>query len=943
MIDYGSIKILLYFMLSVNAYLFVHLTIKTYVYKKIEEKIKYYEDYILENFENENSNMTIKSRIFRNSLVNVFKRVTFTFEQRKILRDIIHKNKIDEYYIKKLKSKSKLKRREATQFLAFIDESLVRKEIQSAFEKEKDYNVKMYICYAITTQKMVEMIPLMIKSLEKAPESYQKRVRSLLISYKDGLYNYILKYTSSDDHNIKKLIIEYSELYPYDILKDYLLVLIDNEDNLEIKRMAVKSLAKFYYEELYENKFLENEDVEIKKMAIEGLSQTPVKENILRISKYIAEESTYDVSIYAISRILRNVPKLIPYVVELFENESNEIIKEGYAKILSIRIEYFMYKLSTNEKEIVKDLLVKILVVGKTSELISFLNKNNIEEIEKQIIPVLKRASRENENVKKQFSQYLREDLLKKINLEKIEPEELPRFESSEFSKMMFQGIILAISILFIPFFFFREYGITVQHFGFTHTVRNYIVFFNYFFAYYFIFVNSFYLILLFFSGIQKYRQETLWKMKDYDFLYKDKFLPTVSIIAPAFNEESNIIESVNSLLNLNYPDYELIVVNDGSKDKTLEKLIKYFFLEKVDYIIGKELKTRPIRGVYVNPNIPNLIIIDKENGGKADSLNVGINMSKKEYVCGIDADSILEKDALLKLAALSLDTSKMTVAMGGNIIPVNGCKVKKGTFEAINIPDNIFARFQIIEYMRSFLGGRLGWSYLNSLLIISGAFGLFNREIIIKSGGYLTESEKYQKNTVGEDMELVVRVSSELRKNKIPHKIEYSYNANCWTEVPEKLKILYRQRDRWQRGLIDILNFHRKKILNPRYGNMGLIGLPYFLIMEIFGPLLEFQGYIALFFAVIFGLVNVPIVTLLFTASILFGMSVSLVALIIAEDEVNYFSFKETMILIIYAMLDVFGFRQFISFIRFSGFFTSMKSNQGWGKMERKGFKKED
>ena len=267
-------------------------------------------------------------------------------------------------------------------------------------------------------------------------------------------------------------------------------------------------------------------------------------------------------------------------------------------------------------------------------------------------------------------------------------------------------------------------------------------------------------------------QQERLWRIKNSTFLFKKKMLPSISIIAPAYNEEKTIIESANSLLNLKYPDYELIIVNDGSKDKTLAVLIQYYDLIRVDHIFEYKLKTKHVRGIYMNRSIPKLIVVDKENGGKADSLNAGINISRKEYFCGIDADSLLEDDALLKLASLVLDEGVETPALGGNVFPVNGCAVERGQILNIQIPKKSLARFQTMEYIRTFMAGRLGWAKINSLLIISGAFGLFRKERVIRVGGYLTSRGKYAKDTVGEDMELIVRINRLMREIGLKYRI---------------------------------------------------------------------------------------------------------------------------------------------------------------------------
>jgi cellulose synthase/poly-beta-1,6-N-acetylglucosamine synthase-like glycosyltransferase len=415
--------------------------------------------------------------------------------------------------------------------------------------------------------------------------------------------------------------------------------------------------------------------------------------------------------------------------------------------------------------------------------------------------------------------------------------------------------------------------------------------------------------------------------------------LPTVSIIAPAFNEAKTIIESANSLLNLKYPEYELVVVNDGSKDETLDVLISYFGLARTDHYFSPRLKTARVRGIYKNPLYPRLVVVDKENGGKADSLNAGINIASKEYFCGIDADSLLEPDALLKIASLTLNFGVETPALGGNVFPINGCDVDRGKITNIALPENNLARLQTIEYLRAFMCGRLGWAQINSLLIISGAFGLFRKERIVAVGGYLTSNERYGRDTVGEDMELVVRIARLMREKKQKYRIGYAYNANCWTEVPESAKVLKRQRDRWHRGLIDIMYFHRKLLFNPSYGRMGLVGMPYFLIFEMIGPLFEIQGYLMVGLAAVFGLISTRLALLLFLSSIGMGVFISMASVLIAERQLSYFSYRDTLRMLAIALLENFGPRQVFSMWRVLGFFSAMKKPAGWGKMERKGF----
>ena len=299
----------------------------------------------------------------------------------------------------------------------------------------------------------------------------------------------------------------------------------------------------------------------------------------------------------------------------------------------------------------------------------------------------------------------------------------------------------------------------------------------------------------------------------------------------------------------------------------------------------------------------------------------------------------MLEKDSLIKLAATIIDDPGETVAIGGNIFPVNGCSVDKGALTSVNIPRSHLARFQTIEYLRAYMAGRLGWASVKALLIISGAFGLFNKDRVVEVGGYLTSSERFKTDTVGEDMELVVRLNRHMLEQKLPYGILYAYNANCWTEVPETVKILHRQRDRWQRGLIDIMFFHRIMQVNPRYGRIGLVAMPYYFVFELLGPFIEIQGYIMVALAFFLGLLNLNLALLLFIATILFGLLVSIFALAIAEKDNDYFPGPYMTTMLFYAFLENFGVRQYISFWRITGFFSALRQTTTWGKMERKGF----
>lgn len=418
--------------------------------------------------------------------------------------------------------------------------------------------------------------------------------------------------------------------------------------------------------------------------------------------------------------------------------------------------------------------------------------------------------------------------------------------------------------------------------------------------------------------------------------LFKSNYYKTISILVPAYNESNNIIESVESLFKLEYPDYEVIVINDGSRDDTLEQLISYFNLEKTEVYYKQSIEHAPIKAIYRSPDQPQLTVIDKENGGKADSLNAGLNISENDLICSIDADSILEKDVLKKLLQTFIQ-HKNTVAAGGIVRVVNGCTIKNREIDKIHVPDSFLGRLQSVEYIRAFLFGRVGWDYLNSLMIVSGAFGIFDRKAVLQVGGYLTD-------TVGEDIELIMRLHRYNLREKNDYRIRFLPEPICWTEVPTDYKSLRNQRNRWHRGLADSLWRHRKMIFNPTYGHMGMLVLPFFLFFELLGPVIQIGSYIylaALFFLP--GLLNVQFLMLFLAVAIAYGMVVSLISVLAEEIAFKtYSSFKDILVLSFYSFLENLGYRQIHGWWQLGGLIDFFKGNKSWGKIVRTGFQQD-
>ncbi len=458
---------------------------------------------------------------------------------------------------------------------------------------------------------------------------------------------------------------------------------------------------------------------------------------------------------------------------------------------------------------------------------------------------------------------------------------------------------------------------------------------FNYFILFYFLSINFIYIFLtvLSFSVLRRYLNQTKLFSKDKN-LFHSSFYKPISVLVPAYNEQNTISDNVKSLLQLRYPEFEIIVVNDGSTDTTLDVLKEVYHLRRSFRPIVNNIACKNLKAVYTSPDYSNLVVVDKENGGKADALNAGINVSRYPLVSAIDSDSILETDVMTKLVRPFLDDHR-TIAVGGIVRVANGCTIRAGEVVNIDISTNVLANFQIIEYLRAFLFGRVGWDVLNSLLIISGAFGLFLKKAIIMSGGYLHD-------TVGEDMELIVRMHRVMRENNLPYRITFIPEPVCWTEVPESLKILGRQRNRWQRGLIESLMAHRKMLLNKRFGIIGMLAMPFFFFFEMLGPVIELFGYIVFTISCISGFVNVKFAILFFSVAIVLGIVLSAGSLVLEELSFRkYPRYSHIALLFLYSILENFGYRQINTWWRFRGIIDYLCGKKSWGKMERKGMKK--
>ncbi len=407
---------------------------------------------------------------------------------------------------------------------------------------------------------------------------------------------------------------------------------------------------------------------------------------------------------------------------------------------------------------------------------------------------------------------------------------------------------------------------------------------------------------------------------------------PSIGILAPAYNEAATVVSSARSLLTIDYPDLEVIVVNDGSSDRTLDVLHEAFDLAAVPLIHDSAIDTAPVRGAWRSRTHPRLVVIDKENGGKADALNAGLEASTSDLVCAIDSDTLVEPDAMTRIVRPFLDHDDV-VAAGGTIRVANDVTVHQGRVVVQRAARRLLARLQTVEYLRAFLFGRLGFNGMGGNLIVSGAFGLFRRDAVLAAGGYAH-------GTVGEDIELIATMRRQGIEQGGPNRVEFVPDPVAWTEVPESIRQLARQRDRWHRGLAETLWRHRRVIGRRRYGPLGTFVTPYHLVVELLAPVVELGGLIVLAVGLTVGTLDVTFAILFFLVAYGIGILLSLAALLLDEVSRGHrLRRRDRLRLFVAALLENVGYRQLTVFWRLRGLWRWMRGRSDWGVMERRGF----
>ncbi|WP_136689334.1 glycosyltransferase family 2 protein [Halorhabdus amylolytica] len=469
------------------------------------------------------------------------------------------------------------------------------------------------------------------------------------------------------------------------------------------------------------------------------------------------------------------------------------------------------------------------------------------------------------------------------------------------------------------------------------HAVVQFIVGFGLFVVGFYVLINGYYLCIhvLALLELRDDVRESRW---DPPFRrFASPFYPGIGIVVPAYNEAATVVESVQSLLALNYPEVEIVVVNDGSTDETLERLVENFDLEAVEAEVPIDVPAEEIHDVYRSTIYEELLVVDKDNGGKSDALNAGVWLTDMPLFCAVDSDTVIDRDALLELVGPFLERPETAVASGGVIRVANECSIEDGIVKSVTLPKTGLPGLQVMEYLRAFYSGRLGLNRIKGLILISGAFGLFRTDVVREIGGY-------RQDTITEDFDIVVRLHRHLMDEGRAYTVDFVPEPVAWTEVPSTRRVLGRQRRRWYRGMVETVVTNRRMLFNPTYGRVGTVVMPLFVAAETIGPLVEGIGYLVLPLAWYFGFLDVEFVLIFFLLTTGFGVFLSWFGVFSEVWSFNrYDSPSQIVRLLWYGVLENLGYRQWKTLVAWQGLLEYLKGVDTWGAMERAGFGTEE
>ncbi|MGB3366745.1 MAG: glycosyltransferase [Acidaminobacteraceae bacterium] len=929
--------------LTIDIMLFLGLVIRRYEISFISKKNDKLKKVLLNVFLNK-SISKIRSKdidLFVNQYAELMLNVSINKEEKELIKSAVDNSNVIKFSGKLLNSFSTKRRIKSAVMLGFIGQVESIKLLEEKLIKEKNYIVKLYIINSLIIQESHGSDKFIYESLIESPVWYQKRFRKLIMEYKEYFYQSLDCVIERKEIEIKKAIIYIASIY-YDIrLKEFMLKEIDSyliEKSYKTspkKRkhlyFTLECLAVHYHKCLDHERYLDSDDLNIREIAIKSLEKYGGIYSFNKVMAHVKDKELIDVVKSSLLSLLEHDESLTRYVSQLFVEEQNRQYLDVYAYVLSYKIEYFARRLLSSERKKMRKIIEKIIFHNYNMSIIDYLNKNNNLEIENEIIDLLNDVFEIDGSITKDYTIYLDADIMRKMNLRSegffISPYNM---ESLSLYKKIFIATLFTITVLLMPIIYFLININDVTSLTRTEIFREIIRDIPIYLGFYYVILNSIYILMCVLSIKSSADQKYMGKLKKKVKVFERALLPSISIIIPISNQKKYLVDGLNGYLNIKYPKYDIILIDDGSTDESFELLSDYFGFYKENFNIEKLEYYPSIRSVYRSRRNSNLVYVDKKRTGKSDCLDLGSILSEHEYVCAADIDGVMDQDFLYKMASRINDDEEETIAVLGNVVPINDCEKIKGCIDHYNLPHKLIAKLQYIDLFRNYINIKIARGYMNSILMPSGSFCLFKRDKLMDVGGYKGYEFEFKDDTNKEDIDLMYRLIKHMYDNLLPYKISYNSYGNYYRVLPENILSLRKLRRRWQREYLDAMITHSDMLLNANYGLNGEFNSILNLILEFVAPLFEIIGLSVFIFTAVNGTLSLDVMIF-----VIFGITLGTISSVLPVCMLNTESEKSSIgavfELFILSIVSTFGYLQIVRALKISDTIGAIKKHDGY------------
>lgn len=929
--------------LTIDIMLFLGLVIRRYMLVFSFKKNKRLEKNILNSFLNKSISKVKKRDIdlFVGNYSELMDNVHMSSEEKELIKSAVKNSNFIKLNGKLLNSifiKSRIK---STVILAFIGGKESVKLLEQRLIKEKNYIVKLYIINSLIIQDSHISDRLIYESLIEAPIWYQKRFCKLIMEYKEYFYQSLDSVIDRKEVEIKKAIIYIGSIY-YDIrLKKFMLEEIDSKLIKKSYKTSPKKrknlyftlecLAVHYHKSLDHERYLESDDINIREIAIKSLEKYGGVYSFDRVMEHVKDKEVLDVVKSSILTLLENDDSLTRHVSQLFIEEQNKGFLDVYAYVLSYKIDYFAHRLVSSERKKMRKIIEKIIFHNYNMGIIDYLNKNKNLEVENEIIDLLNNVFEIDGSTTKDYTLYLDMDLKRKMHLRSegfyISPYKM---KSLSTYKKIFISVLFTFTLLSMPALYFLININNVRLMSAAEIINGIMLDIPVYLGFYYVIINSMYIIMCVISINSSEKQKYMEKVKRKVKVFERALLPSISIIIPISNHKKYLIDGLNGYLNIKYPDYDVILVDDGSDDESFELLSDYYGLYKEDFNIEKLEDYPSIRSIYRSRKNINLVYVDKKRTGKSDCLDLGSILSDKDYVCAADIDGVMDQDYLYKMASRTNDEEEETVAVLGNIVPINDCEKVKGCIYKYNLPRTLIGKLQYIDLFRNYINLKIARGSMNNILMPAGSFCLFKRDKLMDIGGYRGYEFEFKSDTNKEDLDIMYRLIKHMHDNLLPYRISYNSFGNYYRVLPDNILTLRKLRRRWQREYLDAVITHSDMLLNPNYGLTGEFNSVFNLILEVLAPLFEIFALCILIIVAISGKLSLDV-----GVFVLFGITLGTIASVLPICMINSESEKSSILdvfkLVLLSVISTFGYMQIVRAFKISDVIGAVRKHDGY------------